>query len=167
MIEADGTEMLRHMLATLAYRTQKALNDASEAFGEFEAGGGVRTPKELLRHMTGVLGYARTWFRGGEREQLAPLETLSDEVTRFHETLGDLSEHLANRDPLVDMSYERLLQGPLSDAMTHVGQLAMLRRLAGSPVAPENFILAEVRTDNVSEEQSVRVPGGTGRDRPR
>lgn len=158
MIESDGRALLRHMLATLAYRAQKALHDAPEAFGDFEAGFGVRTPKELLRHMTGVLGYARTWFRGGERERPAPLDTLSDEVTRFHLMLGDLSQHLANDDPLVDMTYERLLQGPLSDAMTHVGQLAMLRRLADSPVAPENFIVADVRADNVSAEQSMPRP---------
>ena len=135
--------MLRHFLAALAYRTQKALRDAPGDFADFDAGNNVRTPKELVRHMTSVLGHARTFFRGG-RHRPEPLKTLEEEVGRFHAMLGDLVDHLENDDPLSDVTPERLLQGPLSDAMTHSGQLAMLRRLHGSPVPPENFVSADI-----------------------
>ena len=130
-------------LAALAYRTQKALRDASPSFGTFQAGQQVRSPVELVRHMTSVLGYARTFFVGG-RYRPEPLPDLAAEAARFHQMLQDLSDHLAGGTPLRDMSEERLLQGPLADAMTHAGQLAMLRRLSGSPVAPENFIEAAI-----------------------
>ena len=149
----DKEAMARHFLAALAYRTQKALRDAPEDFGEFEAGMNVRTPKELVLHMTSVLGYARTYFRGGSYRP-EPLETFGDEVQRFHGMLADLSAHLAAGDPLSGITIERLLQGPFSDAMTHAGQLAMLRRLHGSPVPPENFAVADVDASNVSEEQA-------------
>jgi len=150
--------MLRHFLAALAYRTQKALRNAPSDFGDFAAGNLTRTPRDLVQHMTSVLGYARTFFRGGSYRP-APLPSLEGEVERFHEMLADLSAHLEAGDPLVDMTPEQLLQGPFSDAMTHAGQLAMLRRLHGSPVPPENFSLAEVDRSNVGEDQaSPRSP---------
>ncbi|MCH7564600.1 MAG: hypothetical protein IH968_12345 [Gemmatimonadetes bacterium] len=150
--------MLRHFLAALAYRTQKALREAPSDFGDFAAGNLTRTPRDLVQHMTSVLGYARTFFRGGSYRP-APLPSLEGEVERFHEMLADLSAHLEAGDPLVDMTPEQLLQGPFSDAMTHAGQLAMLRRLHGSPVPPENFSLAEVDRSNVGEDQaSQRSP---------
>lgn len=152
------TGMLRHFLAALAYRTQKALREAPSDFGDFAAGNLTRTPRDLVQHMTSVLGYARTFFRGGSYRP-APLPSLEGEVERFHEMLADLSAHLEAGDPLVDMTPEQLLQGPFSDAMTHAGQLAMLRRLHGSPVPPENFSLAEVDRSNVGEDQaSQRSP---------
>jgi hypothetical protein len=144
-------EMLRHLLAALAYRTQKALREAPAGFGEFRASPDVRNPREVLKHMTSVLGYARTFFVGGEYwpESLA---TLDEEVERFHAVLGSLSEHF-NSGEFSRMSPERFLQGPLSDAMSHAGQLAMLRRLFSSPVPPENFIMADIRASNVSADQ--------------
>ena len=153
----DKKELLRHFLAALAYRTQKALRGAPEEFGNFRAGEGVRTPAELVRHMTSVLGYARTCFVGGSYRP-EPLPSLKDEIKRFHAMLEDLSSHLAAGTPLLgDFSIERLLQGPFSDAMTHAGQLAMLRRLAGSPVPPENFIIADINSDRLGAEQPAPV----------
>ena len=145
--------LLRHFLAALAYRTQKALRDAPAEFGDFRAAEGVRTPAELVRHMTSVLGYARTFFVGG-RYWPDPLPSLAAEVARFHEMLADLSGRLAAGDSLLEgMTEERLLQGPFSDAMTHAGQLAMLRRLAGFPVAPENFVVADINASRLGPEQ--------------
>ncbi len=144
--------MLRHFLAAIAYRTQKALRGAPESFGSFEAGQQVRTPSELVRHMTSVLSYARSCFGGG-RYQPEPLPDLGAEITRFHAMLEDLSQHLAAGTELMGITEEQLLQGPLSDAMTHVGQLAVLRRLAGSPVAPESFVEAAVDPANVGPNQ--------------
>ena len=149
----EKRELLRHFLAALAYRTQKALRDAPIDFGKFDPGGQVRTPAELVRHMTSVLGYARTYFIGGHYRP-EPLPSLQDEIVRFHEMLADLSGHLAKGTPfLQDMTEERMLQGPFSDAMTHAGQLAMLRRLAGDPVAPENFIVADIQKERLGMEQ--------------
>lgn len=150
-------KLLNHFLAALAYRTQKALRDAPQGFGSFRAIEGVRTPAELVRHMTSVLGYARTHFIGG-RYWPDPLESLAEEIERFHETIGMLAQHLRDGDPLLaGMTEERLLQGPFSDAMTHAGQLALLRRLAGAPVPPENFIVAEIEPDRLGPDQAAPV----------
>jgi hypothetical protein len=150
---ADNRQLLRHFLAALAYRTQKALRNAPADFGTFRAADGVRTPAELVRHMTSVLGFARTFFVGGVYRP-EPLPTLNDEILRFHGMLHDLAHHIAGGTPLQrGMSPERLLQGPFSDAMTHAGQLAMLRRLAGAPVPPEDFSLADIRTERVGLDQ--------------
>ena len=151
----EKRELLRHFLATLAYRTQKALRDAPAEFGEFNPPAKVRSPAELVRHMTSVLGYARTYFIGGHYKP-EPLPSLKDEVARFHEMLEDLSQHLSTGKPLLQgMTEESLLQGPFSDAMTHVGQLAMLRRFAGSPVPPENFIVADIEINRLGTGQSA------------
>jgi hypothetical protein len=129
----DQRVLLRHFLAALAYRTQKALRDAPPNFSEFRPPLLVRTPHELIRHMDSVLGYARTFFIGGTyRPPVLP--DLAAAVAHFHEILADVARHLELRTELRGITAEILLQGPFSDAMTHVGQLAMLRRLAGSPV---------------------------------
>lgn len=148
----DRHALLRHFLAALAYRTQKALRGAPADFGSFDAGARVRRPVELVRHMTSVLGYARTCFEGGTYRP-DPLETLEEEVDRFHAMLEDLAARLEKGAPLIDTTPERLLQGPFADAMTHAGQLAMLRRLAGSPVPPEDFIVADISAENLGPGQ--------------
>lgn len=150
----ESRRLLQHFLAALAYRTQKALRGAPASFADFRAGPHVRTPHELLRHMTGVIGYARTMLHGGD---FAPpqLPTFAAEIERFHDTLAALRADFEDPALTARISDEQFLQGPLSDAMTHAGQLAMLRRLAGSPVASENFIFADIRADNVSTAQPM------------
>lgn len=152
--------LLRHFVAAIAYRTQKALRDAPPHYPDFTAGHQIRTPVEILRHMTSVLGYARTFFTGGTYPfRPDPLPTFADEQRRFHDMLAALDTLLAEGAIANELTDDQLLQGPLADVMTHVGQLALLRRLAGSPVAPENFIHADVRPGVVGVEQSLpRAP---------
>jgi hypothetical protein len=151
-VMSESRQLLQHFLAALAYRTQKALRGAPPDFADFRVGPTSRTPKELVWHMTGVIGYARTMLHGG---RFAPpaVPTFAEEVVRFHDTLAALSSDFADVSLVARISDRQFLQGPLSDAMTHVGQLAMLRRLVGSPVASENFIFADIRAENVSPDQ--------------
>ncbi len=149
-----GRLLLRHFLAALAYRTQKALRGAPIDFGSYRAAEGVRTPAELVRHMTSVLGYAGTFFVGG-RYRPEPLPTLQEEVVRFHEMLQELASYLEAGTPLLrDMTTEQLIQGPFADAMTHAGQLAVLRRLAGVPIPPENFVFAMIDPERLGPDQA-------------
>jgi hypothetical protein len=146
--------LLKHFLAALAYRSQKALRDAPAGFGDFRPQEGVRSPTELVRHMTSVLGYACTFFTSG-RYRPEPLPTLDAEIARFHQMIETLAGHIESGALLVEgVTTERLLQGPLADAMTHVGQLAMLRRLAGAPVPPENFVFAEIDPGRLGRDQA-------------
>ena len=150
----NSRELLQHFLGALAYRTQKALRDAPESFADFRIAPTARTPFELVWHMTGVIGYARTFLNGGE---FAPprLAAFADEVKRFHETMAALSDDFGNTSLTPRITDAQFLQGPLADAMTHAGQLAMLRRLHGSPVPSENFIFAKVSAGNVGHEQPL------------
>jgi len=145
--------LLRHFLAALAYRTQKALRDAPETFAAFRAGPQVRTPHELVGHMNSVLGYATTFFVGGAY-RVPPQPTFAAEIERFHATLEELGRLVDAASDWSAISPEQLLQGPLSDAMTHAGQLALLRRLAGDPVPPENFVFADVDPANLGPRQA-------------
>lgn len=152
----EQRKLLRHFLAALAYRTQKAVRDAPAEFAGFRAGAQVRTPLDLIRHMDSVLGYARTFFVGGTyRPPVEPNFTKA--IAHFHEVLEDLARHLEAGDEMHGITPEILLQGPFSDAMTHVGQLAMLRRLAGDPVPPENFIYAAISAENLGPDQPMPV----------
>ena len=150
----ESRRLLQHFLASLAYRTQKALRDAPAVFGEFSAGTHVRTPHELVWHMTGVIGYARTMLHGGT---FVPprLPTFVEEIARFHELLAALHADFGDTALTARITDEQFLQGPLSDAMTHAGQLAMLRRLSGDPVPSEDFVMAAIDTSNVSERQPL------------
>lgn len=148
----ESRRLLQHFLAALAYRTQKALRGAPSDFADFAAGSKVRTPHELVWHMTGLMGYARTMFRGGD---FSPprLDSFDHEVERFHRELTLLLHDFADPSLTARISDDQFLQGPLADAMTHAGQLAMLRRLHGVPVASENFVFADISSDNVSAAQ--------------
>jgi hypothetical protein len=150
----ERRRLLIHFLAALAYRTQKALRFASPEFAMFRAGPAVRTPLELVRHMDSVLGYSRTFFIGGSYR---PPQSTDFGVTiaHFHEILEDVARHLETGTEMRGITVGGLLQGPFSDAMTHAGQLAMLRRLAGDPVPPENFIYAQVSVENLGPEQPL------------
>jgi hypothetical protein len=145
--------LLKHFLAALAYRTQKAVRDAPPEFADFRAAAQVRTPHELIRHMDSVLGYSRTFFLGGTYQPPASPD-FPAAITHFHEVLTDVARHIDLGTELHGITPEVLLQGPLSDAMTHAGQLALLRRLSGSPVPPENFIFADISPKNLGPEQS-------------
>lgn len=147
--------LLRHFLASIAYRTQKALRNAPADFGNFRCAPGVRTPHQLLRHMSDVLGYARTMLHGKRRRAHA-LPEFEDEIARLHEELESLAEDIEAPNS-GRVTPGQLLQGPLADAMTHAGQLAMLRRLSGSPIPPENFIVAEIDAKNLGPDQPAPV----------
>ena len=150
----DKRELLSHFLAALAYRTQKAVRDAPSHFGSFRAAEGVRTPTEMIRHMTSVLGYARTFFVGGTYRP-DDLPSFQEEIDRFHQMLQAVADLLNTGSPLrEEITPERLLQGPFADAMTHAGQLALLRRFAGAPVAPENFVLADIDPKRLGPDQA-------------
>jgi len=148
--------MLKHYLAALAYRTQKALRGAPDSFADFRVKPGVRTPHEIVLHMTGVIGYARTFFIGGEWHP-EKMPSFNEEIRRFHELLEDLGRHLDDDTPIINTTPEKLLQGPFSDAMTHAGQLIMLRRLSSNPVPPENFIMADIDPQNLGPDQPAPV----------
>ncbi|MEJ2359191.1 MAG: hypothetical protein P8Y13_14095 [Deinococcales bacterium] len=151
----DPVQLVRHQLAALAYRFQKAIRDAPLEFAAFEPGVGVRTPLAIVHHVVDVLGYLRGVLDGadpGFHHDHAQLD-FAGEVAAFHAMLGALDTLLASNGNIPLERLERGLQGPISDALTHVGQLAMLRRLAGSPVRGENFYLADVRVGRTGADQ--------------
>lgn len=152
----EKRRMLRHFLAALAYRTHKAIQGAPADFADFRVASGVRTPHEILWHIIMVLGYARTIFIGGEWWP-DKQKTFQEELDSFHEILESLGEHLDKASPFQGTTPEKMLQGPFSDAMTHAGQLAMLRRLFGSPIPPENFIVADIDPENLGPNQPEPV----------
>jgi hypothetical protein len=152
----NDLQIVRHFLAALAYRMHKAVGDAPPDFPNYSAGAGVRTPHALLRHVNGVLHYGLVVLRTGDSNYKGNLESLpwSEEIERFHRQLSEFDEALTGERPVDHELLSRLLQGPLADAMTHAGQLALLRRLAGAPIAAENFYLANIRAGAVSQDQA-------------
>jgi hypothetical protein len=147
-------ELLRHFLAAIAYRTAKALRDAPPGFETFKPGHETRTPRQLVRHMSGVISYA-VGITGEPRDVLADCPTYAAEVGRFFALLRELADVIGEPTSLDDAQAERLLQGPLSDAMAHAGQLALLRRLSGSPIAPENFFHASIESGRLGPDQAA------------
>ncbi len=150
----SGRGLLRHTVATLAYRGGKALRGAPEGFGEFRISETTRTSGEILAHMGDLLDWALS-LAGGRREwhDSAPLPW-EGEVTRFFAALEAFDRYLASDAPL-HASAEKLFQGPIADALTHVGQIATRRRLAGVPVRGENYFLADIVAGRVGAEQSA------------
>ena len=148
--------MLRHLLATLAYRAAKVLRDVPIEFGRFEAGPSARRPVQIVAHMGDLMSWGISLARG---EHVWKAEGSGDwniEVNRFFDRLAGLDQALET-GPLAPGAEEKLIQGPLTDALTHVGQLAILRGLAGCPVRPESYARAEIVVGRVGAAQSAPV----------
>lgn len=150
----EKREMLRHTLATLAYRASRVLEGAPEDFGAFEGAG--RRPVEILAHMGDLFDWALSIAQGQERWKKSEPRAWTNEKQRFFTALGEFEGYLAGDDPL-HAEVGRLFQGPVADALTHVGQLAMLRRLAGSPTTGEDFYQAAIAAGQVGAEQPAPV----------
>jgi len=154
----DGARaMLRHVIATIAYRGGKTMRGAPENFGSFRASEKTRTPAEIVAHLGDLMDWALSMARGKQEwhDTQAGAEWAAG-VARFHRSLEALDEYLGSNEPL-GAPAEKLFQGPLADALTHVGQLAMLRRMAGGPVKGENYFKAEIVAGRVGAEQSQAV----------
>ena len=146
--------LLRHLVATLAYRAAKVLRDVPAGFAEFSAGPKARVPVQIVAHMADLMGWA---IRMAEGEYLWRAEGTRDwdtEIRRFFDGLTALDWILASSAP-PDNAPKLLIQKPLTDALTHVGQLAMLRGAAGAPVRPESYARAEIVVGRVGLEQAA------------
>lgn len=143
-------ELLRHLLATLAFRGGIAISDAPENFAEFRAGETTRTAGEILAHI-GDLIQGSLYLMKGEFVYLqSPPQSWAEDVKRFFAAIEGFDLYLASDAPLAQ-PIEKILQGPIADALTHVGQIVMLRRLAGKPIRAEGYFTVEIKAGEVSE----------------
>jgi hypothetical protein len=144
--------LLRHTVATVAYRGGKALRDAPDHFDSFHIGDKTRTPAQIVAHMGDLFDWATSIAEGKQTWHDSTPLPWNAEVERFFAAVKKFDDLLAADGP-VRASAECLYQGPVSDALTHIGQIAMLRRLAGSPIKGENFFKAEIAAGHVGLEQ--------------
>jgi hypothetical protein len=147
-----GRQFLRHAVATLAYRGGKVLRDPPWGFASLRIGKRTRTPLEILAHVGDLLDWALWIARGEHRWNVSTPRAWENEVTRFFDSLARFDAFLASTEPLAAPP-EKLFQGPIADALTHVGQIALLRRLGGVPVRGENYFLADIVPGRVGPEQ--------------
>jgi hypothetical protein len=150
----EKRELLRHSLAALAYRAARALEAAPDEFAAFALAG--RQPAQILAHMGDLFDWALSMAEGHQRWHNSTPLPWADEQRRFFAALQAFDAYLASAAPL-QAPVERLLQGPVADALTHVGQLAMLRRLAGCPTRGENFYVAAIAAGQVGADQPAPV----------
>lgn len=145
---ATSRDFLRHTLATLAYRGGKAIRGAPTSFSDFRAGASSRTAGEILAHVGDLLDWALHLARGEHVWRDRPPDAWDADVRRFQEGLTALDAYLAS-DASLGFAAEQIFQGPIADALTHVGQIALLRRLAGHPVKGENYFAADIKIGTV------------------
>ncbi len=157
MSQSDpARQLLRHTVATLAYRGCKAVRGAPDTFADFHAAEGARTPGQILAHIGDLLDWGFSIARGQQKWSDSQPLAWHDEVHRFFAALEAFEDYLASDSPL-EARPEKLFQGPISDALTHIGQIAMLRRLAGAPVRGENFYVAKIAAGTVGADQPAPV----------
>jgi hypothetical protein len=150
----SGRELFRHALAALAYRAGKVLRDAPESFAGFAAGEGGRTAGQILAHLGDLMEWALSMADGSQKwNDSKPLDW-KKEVERFFVALKTFDDYLASSKE-IHAPLERLLQAPVADALTHVGQLAMMRRMAGTATRGENYYVAEMVVGRVGIEQAA------------
>jgi len=150
----DKRELLRHTVASLAYRAARAIEGAPSEFGDFNGVG--RPPVYILAHMGDLFDWALSAVQGNERWHTSKAHSWLTEQQRFFAALHAFDAYLASHEPLY-ASAEALFQGPIADALTHVGQLAMMRRLSNSPICGENYFVADIKAGQVGSEQPAPV----------
>jgi hypothetical protein len=151
--ESDSArELLRHTVATLAYRGSKTLRDADTKFSAFRVSEKTRTPLEIVAHIGDLLAWGLSIAKGQESWSGGKPKGWDYEVERFFTGLQNLDDFLSSAEPL-SCPPQKLFQGPIADALTHVGQIAMLRRLAGEPMRGENYFVAEITVGRVGTDQ--------------
>jgi hypothetical protein len=155
MSDSDSARlMLRHTLATLAYRAAKAVRGAPDPFASFRISETSRTPAEILAHMGDLFDWALSIARGAETWRNSEPLTWDREVQRFFASLETFDRYIASGEAL-HAPVEKLFQGPVADALTHTGQLTMLRRASGAPIRGENYFRAEIAAGRVSIAQAA------------
>jgi|SRR5437660_1775375 len=147
-------ELLRHALATLAYRGGKAVRGAPASFAEFRAAESTRTPVQILAHIGDLMDWGLSIARGQQKWHDSTPLPWDEEVKRFFSALKQFDDFLASQQPL-QAPVEKLFQGPVADALTHVGQIAILRRIAGAAIRGESYFVAEIVTGRVGAEQAA------------
>ena len=152
---SDGArDLLRHTVATVAYRGGKSLRGAPASFAGYQAGDATRTPAQILAHMGDLYDWALAMASGAPAwKDSAPL-AWDEDVARFFAAVGKFDAYLASDQPL-HADAGKLFQGPIADSLNHVGQLTMLRRLAGAPIKGENYFKADIATGRVGPDQSA------------
>ena len=150
-------EMLRHTLATLAYRAGKTMRSAPASFADFKAKPDSNSPVQLVAHLGDLFDWALTMAKGEAKWCSEQPKAWEIEVARFFSSLITFDDYLASGAP-IKTDLQNLFQGPIADALTHTGQLAMLRRLAGCPMKGENYTKAEILIGRVGIEQTPANP---------
>ncbi|MCB1024505.1 MAG: hypothetical protein KDB79_08945 [Acidobacteria bacterium] len=145
-------EFTRHIIATVAYRGGKAIRNAPDTFGDFKAGDSTKTPVQILAHIGDLYDWALSQAKGAETWNNSTPLSWDDEVERFFDALTALDKFLSSGEE-IHISLERLFQGALADSLTHIGQIAMLRRLADSPIKGENYSRAKIEKGSVGANQ--------------
>ena len=153
-MSTEKRQLLRHTLATVAYRGRKALVGAPDGFAEFRINEGSRTPGEILAHICDLYDWAN-WLAKGEHvyHETSPGEWTAD-IGRFFAALATFDAYLAS-DQSLGRSPELLFQGPIADSLTHIGQIAQLRRIAGAPVRGESYLRADITVGRVGLDQAA------------
>lgn len=149
-----SVQLLRHTLATLAYRAGKAVNGAPPEFAGYRCEPNGRTPVQILAHMGDLFDWAITIADGQQKWHASEPLPWDQEVGRFFATLQAFDARIAAPEPL-QTTPERLFQGPIADAINHVGQIAMLRRMSGSPIGGENYFVADIEVGRVGRDQAA------------
>ncbi len=150
----DTRAFLRHAVATVAYRGGKTVRGAPASFATFSCSESARTPAQILAHVGDLFDWALSIAQGKQAwHESAPLPW-DAEVARFFSALQRFDDYLASDAPLGDTP-ERLFQGPVADALWHIGQLALLRRLAEAPIKAENYHKADIVAGRVGADQAV------------
>jgi len=146
-------EFLRHAVATVAYRAGKTMRDAPPSFAAFQPGPSTKTPLQIVAHMGDLFDWALSMAKGEGRWNTATPQAWDQERRRFFASVKAFDDALAGDAPL---GYEltRLFQGPVADALSHAGQLAMLRRLHGAPMKGESYNRADIAIGRVGSEQT-------------
>ena len=145
--------LLRHMVATVAYRGGKALREAPESFADFQPSPSSRTPVAILAHVGDLYDWALSLAKGAQTWRDSPPLPWDQEVARFFTALERFDAYLASDAPLAETA-ERLFQGPIADSLTHVGQLTFLRRIEGTPIRAENYHRADIAAGRVGSQQT-------------
>lgn len=140
-----GVTVMQRLLDGLGFRFYWATEGLRVEDYSFRPADDVMSIRELVKHIWGLVNWVRISVQGEpHRRPMEIVSVRSDILEMLHELRTAVSE--MNDDELSEVTIEgnplwNIINGPVSDALTHVGQINSFRRLNGNPVPRANVFL--------------------------
>lgn len=157
--EVSAANVLVRIVDGLGFRYATATHDLRPDFINFKACETAMSMGEVLKHVYWLAWWVNGAFKLEENEMDKTLDTIDayreatllkyEQLSNYLSTASDadlLNAELYSKRKDMHLPFWYAINGPIADALTHVGQINSWRRMADNPVARISPLDGKART---------------------